>query len=217
MNDSRTKTDREQSLVAKEFIWDTSTNTEVHFYVEPVLRKWLNSEKANTLLDLGCGNGALTARLNQFGLLCTGTDFSDSGIQIAQATFPNVNFFQSVMQDDLAQKYQSQFDVVISVEVIEHLLLPRQLFERAKEALKPGGTLIITTPYHGYWKNLALALANKYDSHWHPLRDYGHVKFFSISTLEKLFEEQGFLVESICRVGRIPAFARSVMIKGKLL
>lgn len=212
-----TKTDRERSLEATEFLWDTSTVTEVHHYVLPVLHKWLAPYKRGRLLDLGCGNGALTARMNDMGISCTGTDFSESGIQIARSSFPAAVFFQSAMEQPLPVEQCGLYDVVIAVEVIEHLLLPRQVFDRAKEALKPGGSFIITTPFHGYWKNLALAMVGQYDSHWHPLRDYGHVKFFSLSTLKQLFEEQGFQIESIHRVGRIPAFSRSMMIKGRLL
>jgi 2-polyprenyl-3-methyl-5-hydroxy-6-metoxy-1,4-benzoquinol methylase len=111
---------------------------------------------------------------------------------------------------------QDAFDVIVSVEVIEHLLLPRQLFSRAKEALKRNGELIITTPYHGYWKNLLIALTGKFDDHWHPLRDYGHVKFFSTQTLSKLFEEQGFELTHVKRVGRIPPVAKSLMMRGRL-
>jgi len=56
----------------------------------------------------------------------------------------------------------NSFDVVISVEVIEHLFYPRELVKAAKQCLKPNGCLIITTPYHGYFKNLVLAISGKY-------------------------------------------------------
>jgi len=211
-----TKTDREQSIEANEYLWDTSSDAEVHQYVGPILNKWLANKAGEKLLDIGCGNGALTAKLAALGLDCSGTDFSESGIQIAQTTFPSITFFQSTISEPLPDKCQGVYDIVTSVEVIEHLLLPRELFARAKEALKPGGTLIVTTPYHGYLKNIVLALTNKFDSHWHPLRDYGHVKFFSPSTLGNLFEEQGFSVTGFERVGRIPPFARSMICKASL-
>jgi 2-polyprenyl-3-methyl-5-hydroxy-6-metoxy-1,4-benzoquinol methylase len=211
-----TKTDREQSLISDEFLWDTSSSTEVHKYVYPILDKWINNSETNNLLDLGCGNGSLTAMFANNGIKCYGTDFSESGIKIAQKAFPDVDFFQSSIDNELPINHHAKYDVVISVEVIEHLLLPRQLFNRAKEALKPDGYLIVTTPFHGFWKNIALALTNSFDKHWHPLRDHGHVKFFSESTLSQLFVEQGYEVIEIKRVGRIPIFARSMVIKGRL-
>jgi 2-polyprenyl-6-hydroxyphenyl methylase/3-demethylubiquinone-9 3-methyltransferase len=211
-----TKTDRLSSLAATEYVWDRDGATEVHSYVWPVLSKILIGMPSKELLDLGCGNGSLTVRLAELGLKCTGTDFSGTGIQIAQNSYPKVAFFQSGMDQSLPVNKHKSFDVVIAVEVIEHLLLPRQLFERAKEALKEGGILIVTTPYHGYFKNLALALVNKYDSHWHPLRDYGHIKFFSKKTLRAIFNESGFICTDFYCVGRIPVLARSMIMVGKL-
>jgi 2-polyprenyl-3-methyl-5-hydroxy-6-metoxy-1,4-benzoquinol methylase len=211
-----TKTDREQSLVAVEFVWDTEGNTDVHTLVFPRINKWLKDTNTTKLLDLGCGNGALTSLISKEGITSTGTDYSESGVKIAKETYTNVDFFQSSIETPLLAEYHHKFDTVISVEVIEHLLLPRQLFERAKEALKPGGYLIVTTPYHGFWKNLALAITNSFDHHWHPLRDFGHVKFFSEATLKYLFLEQGFEVLEFKRVGRIPIFGKSMMIKGRL-
>lgn len=212
-----TKTDRELSLKMDEFVWDTNENTEVHSFVLPILNKWIPKNEKLKLFDLGCGNGALTSQIYTPQIECTGTDYSTTGIEIAKRHFSDIHFFQSNMEHSLPLEHHGCYDIVISNEVIEHLLLPRQLFARAKEALRPGGALIISTPFHGYWKNLALALTNKFDSHWHPLRDYGHIKFFSLKTLETLFKEEGFKVEEIERVGRIPIFARSMMIKGKLL
>jgi 2-polyprenyl-3-methyl-5-hydroxy-6-metoxy-1,4-benzoquinol methylase len=69
--------------------------------------------------------------------------------------------------------------VAIATEVIEHLVRPRNLPRFAKQLLRPGGYLIISTPYHGYLKNLVLALSNKWDSHLTPLRDGGHIKLWS--------------------------------------
>jgi 2-polyprenyl-6-hydroxyphenyl methylase/3-demethylubiquinone-9 3-methyltransferase len=208
-------TDSALSLNAGEFLWNGPAPTPAHDYLFPTIRAWLKQAGANTVLDLGCGNGALTAALQREGFSMTGMDASESGIAVASRSFPEIPFAHSNLAAPLPTESRQSFDAVIAVEVIEHLLLPRQLFQRAKEALRPGGVFIVTTPYHGFLKNLAIALTNKFDDHWHPLRDYGHVKFFSRATLEQLFNEQAFGTERFARVGRISALAKSMIMQGR--
>jgi 2-polyprenyl-3-methyl-5-hydroxy-6-metoxy-1,4-benzoquinol methylase len=74
------------------------------------------------------------------------------------------------------------FDLVISTEVVEHLYAPRSYAAGCFEALRPGGRFICSTPYHGFIKNLALAMLNKWDSHASPLWDGGHIKLWSRKT-----------------------------------
>jgi fructose-1,6-bisphosphatase/inositol monophosphatase family enzyme len=69
----------------------------------------------------------------------------------------------------------------------------------------------VSTPYHGYWKNLALALAGKLDNHFTALWDHGHIKFWSIATLRHLLQEAGFQSIAFHRVGRIPLLAKSMI------
>jgi 2-polyprenyl-6-hydroxyphenyl methylase/3-demethylubiquinone-9 3-methyltransferase len=69
----------------------------------------------------------------------------------------------------------------------------------------------VSTPYHGYLKNLALALSGKLDKHFTALWDGGHIKFFSIATLGQLLREAGFKDLRFVRVGRIPPLAKSML------
>ena len=209
-------TDSALSLQSEEFLWDSPAATPAHGYLFPTVRDWLRQANARTVLDLGCGNGALTSAFDHAGFEMTGMDMSETGIAIASRTFPTISFQHSDLATPISDALRHRFDAVIAVEVIEHLLLPRLLLERVKEALRPGGVFILTTPYHGYLKNLALALTNKFDNHWHPLRDYGHVKFFSRATLSQLFAEQDFHVERFARVGRVPALAKSMILQGRV-
>jgi 2-polyprenyl-6-hydroxyphenyl methylase/3-demethylubiquinone-9 3-methyltransferase len=70
---------------------------------------------------------------------------------------------------------------------------------------------IISTPYHGYLKNLALGVVGKWDAHFDPLWDGGHVKFFSVRTLRMLLTEAGFSNIRFIRVGRIPQLAKGMI------
>jgi 2-polyprenyl-6-hydroxyphenyl methylase/3-demethylubiquinone-9 3-methyltransferase len=144
-----------------------------------------------------------------------GLDASQSGIAIANAVHAEATFQIHRIGAALPAELHARFDAVISIEVIEHMLLPRDLIRTALEALAPGGLLIVSTPHHGYFKNLALALAGRFDEHWHPLRDFGHVKFFSKATLSALFQEFGLEGIGSCTVGRVPPFARSLVLFGR--
>jgi 2-polyprenyl-3-methyl-5-hydroxy-6-metoxy-1,4-benzoquinol methylase len=174
-----------------------------------------NSDKPH-VLDLGCGNGSLSYVINQAGYEVTGIEASASGIQLAKTQYHLCRFIEASIYDLPYENLASQFDVVVSAEVIEHLLYPRELLRAAKRCLKPGGQLILTTPYHGYWKNLALALAGKMDQHFMVLKDGGHVKFFSRNTLEQLMKQEGFSQVQFKFAGRYPYLWKSMICKGVL-
>lgn len=162
------------------------------------------------IFEIGCGNGFSAYRLRNVGYEVTGIDPSKSGIEHGRRTYPEIPLFEGSAYDDLLEKY-GQFPVVLSLEVIEHLYDPRTFVRRVYELLEPGGTGIISTPYHGYWKNLTLALLGRFDQHFSPLWDSGHIKFFSEATLSRLLSEAGFEKLRIYRVGRISALAKSMV------
>lgn len=192
----------------------TDVPTAAHPYLAPTLIKWLRNAGAETVLDLGCGNGTLTMRLAAEGFRPTGIDGSESGMRVAQEQAGGrVTFRRGWIEDPLPPDLHHQFDAVIAMEVIEHLPRPRVLCERVVEAVRPSGRFILSTPYHGYLKNLALALVDQFDEHWHPLRDGGHIKFFSPATLTELLEQEGFAVARLARLGRVPPFAKSMIVE----
>ena len=74
------------------------------------------------------------------------------------------------------------------------------------------GQLICSTPYHGYLKNLALSLVNKWDDHHNPLWDGGHIKFFSRDSLTRLLREAGLVNISFRGAGRLPYLWKSMVL-----
>jgi len=211
---AETRTERALSSASDEYVWDVAGEAESHSYLFPPVTAELQRHGARRVLDLGCGNGTFTARLHEAGYDVTGFDHSSSGIALAQRQYPGIAFARHDLHEALPGGHEAAYDAVVAVEVIEHLLLPRRLMAAARVALRPGGVFIVTTPYHGYLKNLALAMTGKFDEHWAPLRDYGHVKFFSRRTLTRLFEEYGYTQLTFRTAGRVPAFAKSMVIAG---
>ncbi len=178
----------------------------------------IDKTKNQYILDLGCGNGYLVNFLIKRGYNAYGTDASEKGIAIARQTNTDRFFVQDLSSDALPEQLQNiPFDTIISTEVIEHLYNPMAFIIFCKQQLKQEGELIITTPYHGYLKNLTLSLFNNWDSHMDPLWLGGHIKLWSRKSLTKAITNAGFTVTEFKGTGRFPYFWKSMIIKAKLL
>lgn len=162
------------------------------------------------LFDLGCGNGSVAASFAENGWDVTGVDPSFEGISAAKAAHPHLLLEAGSAYDDLVSRY-GRFPLVISLEVVEHVYAPKDYARTLFDLVEPGGSAIISTPYHGYLKNLALAVTGKMDSHFTALWDHGHIKFWSIPTLTTLLKEVGFESVRFVRVGRVPPLAKSMI------
>lgn len=199
--------------VVYEYQYQNSTLTHIYSYLTLPLLSML-SEKAKSgarVLDLGCGNGSFSHIIAQQGYEVVGIEESASGIAIARQNFPDCQFIQASIYDSPNTELLNAFDVVIAVEVIEHLFYPKELVRLARKYLKSGGHLILTTPHHGYFKNLVLALSGKMDNHFSVLWDGGHIKFFSVKTLNKLLEAEAYTNIRFKFAGRLPYLWKSML------
>lgn len=181
-----------------------------HAYLAPILKRVLGQYRPAKVFDLGCGNGATSDWIRQQGHAVVGVDASPSGIVQARANYPEVEFIEGSAYDRLAERF-GQFPMVVSLEVVEHLYAPRSFAATVFDLLQPGGVSVISTPYHGYLKNLALALSGRMEQHFTALWDGGHIKFFSRRTLAQLLKDAGFEDVRFIRVGRIPVLAKSMV------
>ena len=169
---------------------------------------------ARRIFDLGCGNGSVAAFLRDRGYAVVGVDPSKEGISTANRVHPELQLFNGSAYDDLAETY-GQFPVVISLEVVEHVYFPRKFARCIHSLLENGGCAVLSTPYHGYWKNLALSVTGQLDRHFTALWDDGHIKFWSYKTLGTLLNEAGLEVVEFKRIGRIAPLAKSMIAVAK--
>ncbi len=199
----------------KDYGWEEG-ETDAHGYLYPVLYEMLSEHKGKRILDVGCGNGVIACRLLDDGFDVYGIDASESGINIANWKHPGRFFVHDITSEQLPDAWASfQFDVIISTEVIEHIYAPRSYMKLIKNIL-PRGVVIISTPYHGYLKNLAMALTNKLDDHFTVLWDGGHIKFWSRRTLTLLLNEFDFKVLEFRGCGRVPFLWKSMFVSAKI-
>jgi 2-polyprenyl-3-methyl-5-hydroxy-6-metoxy-1,4-benzoquinol methylase len=183
-------------------------------YILKPLLKHLVGDKNKLILDVGCGNGWLVNKLLEEGYNAFGIDASHTGINQANKINEERYFVQDINSEKLPLELENKkFEIIISTEVIEHLYNPRKYINFCKSVLMKngGGKLILTTPYHGYLKNIVLALSDKMDYHYSPLWEGGHIKFWSKETLSRLLTDEGFVIEAFEGCGRLPYLWKSML------
>lgn len=197
--------------------WQSSKGPDSCNYITPEILSILKNLNVQRVVDIGSGNGHLCSEIHREGYQVVGVEYDGKGVEIARSTYREISFYNFGVQDDPAKllKHENPFDAAVSTEVVEHLFSPHFLPIFARRLLKEGGYLIITTPYHGYIKNLAISLFGKWDSHHSPLWHGGHIKFWSRKTLTTLLEENGFRVVGFSGVGRIPYLWKSMVLVAK--
>lgn len=187
-----------------------------HSYVLPIVwRLCADLQPGSRVLDIGCGNGAVVNEFIRRGHTAVGVDLSESGINLARASFPKGRFEIQAADNGLFERLEElPFDVVFTCEVIEHLYDTKSFMQGCYSATKPGGRLICSTPYHGYLKNLTLSVTNSWDRHADPMAGGGHIKFFSRKTLGKLMTETGYREIEFAGAGRLPYLWMSMVMTG---
>lgn len=200
----------------KDYGFHESAASHMHRHFMPPIFELCGELRSGTrVLDVGCGNGFTAGEFLSRGCQVVGLDLSESGIQLARKTYPTARFEVLAADEQvLAQLGEKPFDIVVSTEVVEHLYSPREYARGCFAALRPGGRFICTTPYHGYFKNLALAVTNKWDSHLSPLWDGGHIKFWSRRTLGQLLLDTGFVNLQFRGAGRLPYLWMTMVMSG---
>lgn len=201
----------------QDYHYNTAEPVHSFHYLLPQLRRLLGKPDG-PVLDLGCGNGAIAHALISLGYDVYGVDASETGIANASKLYPGRFFVLDFTTGRLPEELQSKrFGKIICTEVVDHLYDPHGFIDFVYGLLSEGGCFIIATTYHGYLKNLALAVTGKLDAHFSSLWRGGRIKFFSRKTLELLLESSGFEIVEFAGAGRLPFIWKSMLIKAKFL
>ena len=140
------------------------------------------------LLDFGSGRGRLLDQLSglKFDKM-TGADLMGRPVELPAA----INWIQADLNQQLPLEKES-FDVIIAIEVIEHLENPRAMMRELYRLLRPGGQLIISTPNNESFRSL---LSLIYRGHFVSFleRDYpAHITALTAMDLTRIMDENNF-------------------------
>jgi SAM-dependent methyltransferase len=160
--------------------------------------------QAERALDLGCGDGRLTNELDALKLFAS--DVSQVALKRARDRLgPDAQIIELTPDAPLPLE-DSQFDLVLCAETLEHVRDVQFVVSEIRRVLRPGGTLAVTTPAHSRLTGLRV-LIRGFDTVFDPFSP--HLRFFSKRSLVRLLGEMGYDVRSIRREkGTLLATAR---------
>ena len=175
-----------------------------------LLRKHLAKlpEGAN-IIDVGCGRGEFCQFFKEeLHLHPRGIDVSEAAIRYATQQYPGIQF-DALEAQELLSEHARTFDCVFSSEVIEHLFDVGCYLDAVQALLKPDGVFVLTTPFHGLIKNLAIDFFG-YASHYDPLEQ--HIRFFNRQSLTRCLEASGLTPVTWTGYGRPWPFWKSFFV-----
>ncbi|HEX5508722.1 MAG TPA: bifunctional 2-polyprenyl-6-hydroxyphenol methylase/3-demethylubiquinol 3-O-methyltransferase UbiG [Pseudolabrys sp.] len=158
--------------------------------------KKLDCLKGLRILDIGCGGGILSEPLARIGADVVGADPSEDNIAVAttHANESGVDVdYRATTAEDLAAANE-RFDIVLAMEVVEHVADVALFVKTCAAMVKPGGLMIAAT-INRTIKSFALAIVGaEYVLRWLPRGTHQWDKFVTPNELEIAFEQGGLRV-----------------------
>ena len=199
-----TKSLHEQGWKGQGYEWENVTNPQKQRLSLAALKS-LGPPGSVRLLDYGCGDGVMTEFFSSQGFIAEGADISELVIDHNRQRFPHLKF-ELVAPGSPAPYPDGSFDAIFCSEVVEHLYDTHAVFGEFSRLLRPGGLLLLTTPYHGLIKNVLIGLFF-FDKHFNPT--WQHIRFFNKKSLARICLDHDLSPVSWKTVGRIGPLARS--------
>ncbi len=165
------------------------------FGLDPSLREPF---KGLRFLDIGCGGGLLCEPMARLGASVVGVDPSEKNIKTASVHAAEVELdidYRVGKAEDLAEAGE-KFDVILNMEVIEHVAMPQYFVKNCCAMLKPDGLMFVAT-LNRTFKSFALAIVGaEYVLRWLPRGTHEWEKFVKPEELKTWLEENGTSIKA---------------------
>lgn len=175
------------------FIRDT---VEAHFRLDPAAKRPFEGLR---FLDIGCGGGLVSEPMARLGASVTAVDASEANIKTAMTHAEQSGLsidFRAGTVEELIEAGEAPFDVVLNLEVVEHVADPAQFLKDCAGLVKPGGLMIVAT-LNRTAKAWALAIVGaEYVLGWLPKGTHEFEKFLRPDEIEAPLKAAGLQVDA---------------------
>jgi len=165
-----------------------------------ILKQIKKYQSQGNLLDVGCSYGLFLNEARKFGFKVCGIEKEKIAADFAQARFG-----LKIINQDFEDLKDGQFDVIVFIDVLEHLPNLRKVLVKVKKNLKRNGVLFIQCP------NINSLVYKITKEKWNWLLPKVHLYHFSTKSLRKVLEENGFKTSSVKTYDDISEFAYNLI------
>jgi 2-polyprenyl-6-hydroxyphenyl methylase / 3-demethylubiquinone-9 3-methyltransferase len=149
-----------------------------------------------SVLDIGCGGGLACEPMARMGAHVTGIDADVSAVNTAKTHAESAGLAITYICGDI-QSEDRKFDVILALEVIEHVNNPEAFFNLCAARLRPGGILILST-LNRTMKSYALGIiAAEHILRWVPRGTHSWKKFIKPSEISAFARQNGLIIHDI--------------------
>lgn len=162
----------------------------VEYLINSIASKHLSNNSNPYILDIGPGFKNYLSKFND-SIERDIIEFDEDIIKF-QKTTTNVNnvFKVDLSEDQVSSQIKQRYDVILMIEVLEHIVNPAKILSEIKQLLKPGGILLLTVPTR-FSERIMFKLNENYNKN----TLFPHVNFFNKSGLEELLKFSGFKIK----------------------
>jgi SAM-dependent methyltransferase len=196
---ARLPTDEDLAKLYEAYGYDDAAGRYSPPFLDAIIGDLVDSFEAHRktlkLLDVGFGSGGLLRIAKTRGWDPHGVELSSAAVAYGReqelGTLYEGDFLTLPIE-------KAAFDVIVMSELVEHLVDPVPFLRRARELLRVGGLLYMTTPHGRGVSGLALG------GEWSVLRPPEHLQLFSIASMRRSLEDVGFSKTEIYTQGLLP-------------
>tara|TARA_Y100001970_G_scaffold287177_1_gene411173 strand:- start:3730 stop:4452 length:723 start_codon:yes stop_codon:yes gene_type:complete len=150
------------------------------------------------ILDIGCGGGLLSEPLSRLGAKVVGIDASEKNINVAKFHAKknklNIKYFCTTPEK---LKLKTKFDVILNMEIIEHVNDVNYFIKKSSELLKKNGIMFIATINKTLKSYIFAIIGAEYILRWLPIGTHEWEKFVSPEDIKKICSKNNLNLESL--------------------
>jgi 2-polyprenyl-6-hydroxyphenyl methylase/3-demethylubiquinone-9 3-methyltransferase len=170
------------------FIRDTA---EAHFNISPGARAPFEDLR---LLDIGCGGGLVSEPMARLGAAVTGVDASEANIKTALTHAGEHGLdidYRAGTAEGLIDSGEPKFDIVLNLEVVEHVADPEQFLKDTASLVRPGGLMVVATLNKTAKALVTAIIGAEYVLRWLPRGTHDWSKFLDPEDVRAPLMEAG--------------------------